>query len=79
MPKPRPSPPPAPPPAPPELIRFVRENWPMIQWKTAVEQEVAAMMTGPGPWHITREHHALARQALMERGVLPPPGFKEPD
>ena len=79
MPKARPSRPPPPEPASPELIRLVRENWPIIQWKKAVWAEVCALaMTGPGPWHITREHHDLAKAALIGRGILPPPGFSEP-
>ena len=78
MPLPRPSRPPPPERASPELIRLVRENWPIIQWKNAVWKEVGSMKTGPGPWHTTREHHEQAKQALIARGVLPPPGFSEP-
>ncbi|MGZ9099907.1 MAG: hypothetical protein ACXW3O_09410 [Brevundimonas sp.] len=79
MPRPRPPRPPAPPPASPELIRLVRENWPIIQWKTAIDQEVGAMCTGPGPWRITPDHYIRARRNLIERGVLPPPGLPESD
>jgi len=74
MPKPRPPRPPAPPPASPELVRFVRDNWASIQWKEAHSKEVGAMLTGPGPWHITSEHYDRARQILIDRGWPPPPG-----
>ena len=74
MPKPRPSRPPAPPPASPELVRFVRDNWDIIEWKEARDKEISAMITGPGPWHITSEFYARARQILIDRGWPPPPG-----
>jgi hypothetical protein len=79
MPTPRPSRPPPRERASPELIRLVRDNWPIIEWKNAAHREACALaMTGPGPWHITREHHDRARAALIARGVTPPPGFSEP-
>jgi hypothetical protein len=77
LPRSRSSRPPAPPPAPPELIRLVRENWPLIQWKKAMDREISAMCTGKGPWHITPDYYIRARHNLIEKGVLPPPGFPE--
>lgn len=77
MPKPRPARPPAPQRADPELIRLVRESWPLIQWKEAVSREIGAMCTGKGPWHITDAYYIQARHNLIEKGILPPPGFPE--
>ncbi|HEX8661425.1 MAG TPA: hypothetical protein VF686_06125 [Brevundimonas sp.] len=77
MPKSRPPRPPAPPRADPELIRLVREAWPIIQWKKAISREINAMCTGKGPWHITSDYYIRAGHNLIEKGILPPPGFPE--
>ncbi|MDP3801245.1 MAG: hypothetical protein U1C74_00070 [Phenylobacterium sp.] len=75
MPKPRPSRPPAPTPAPPELIRLVEENWPLIQWKEAVNNEAWRLVRAGGGNRCGAEQYNAARRSLIEQGVLPPPGF----
>jgi hypothetical protein len=61
------------------MIRLFREKWPIIQWKEAIDREVGAMITGTGPWHITGAWYVRARHNLIEKGILPPPGFDEKD
>jgi len=79
MPKPRPSRPPAPPRADPELVRLVREGWPIIRWKDAVNDEAWRLVRAVGGNRCGPDQYNAARRSLIEQGILPPPGFPEDD
>lgn len=74
MPMPRPSRPPPEPRASPELIRFVRENWDIIQWKTAINVEAWRLVRADGGNRCGPEQYARAVQSLRDQGYPPPPG-----
>ncbi|MEJ6788020.1 hypothetical protein BrevBR_00595 [Brevundimonas sp. BR2-1] len=77
MPKPRPSRPPAPPRADPELVRLVRENWALIRWKEAVNNEAWRLVRAVGSNRCGPEQYDAARRSLVDQGIQPPPGYDE--
>ena len=72
MPKPRPPRPPAPPRASPELIRFVRETWPVAEWNTAVNTESWRLVRAEGGNRCGPDQYARGRQSLIDQGWIPP-------